>query len=133
MSEQTIPPVSPLRPYHEALADGRLAITRCADCARWQWYPLMACPQCHSQQWVWEDVEMGGILHSWTRVHRPTVVRAGLEPPYLIGIIELPQAGGARVLALSDAVAVDPAVGDGVRLLTTRLGEDTLLQFGASS
>jgi uncharacterized OB-fold protein len=84
-------------------------------------------------EWAWENVDMAGILHSWTRVIRPTVARSELDPPYLIGIIELPQADGARVLALSDEVAMDPAIGEQVSLRTRRLGTDTVLLFTTPS
>jgi uncharacterized protein len=115
-------------PWHASLAEGAVRLTRCQACRRWQWYPLMACPACGNSTWDWEEVGTTGVLHSWTRVLHPTVRRPGLEPPYVIGLIELPQAGGARIVALA-ADEREPVIGSEVRLEIRQIADDSVLFF----
>jgi uncharacterized OB-fold protein len=117
--------------WHSGLQARNVRITKCHKCRRWQWYPLIACPACGCADWDWEDVGTVGVLHSWTRVCRPTVARAGLEPPYVIGIVELPQANGARLVAVAADPAADPAIGSEVRLSVRRLDGESVLVFAA--
>lgn len=116
-----------------ALSNGSVALTRCARCLRWQWYPLAACPICASDQWDWVAVEPTGNVQSWTRVMRPTVGRQGLEPPYVLAIIELPQADRSRVVALATSPLEDPIIGGSVCLVPTVLGGSPVLQFKKAS
>jgi uncharacterized OB-fold protein len=116
-------------PYREALADGGLRITRCARCKRWQWYPLARCARCRHDEWEWADVPLAGTVHSWTRVHRPTVTFPGLEPPYVLALVELPAADGARIVALADQAASDPVIGDTVTLVPRPAETGTVLHF----
>lgn len=113
--------------WRTTLRDGRVAITRCAQCKKWEWYPLLACSHCLAQEWEWVNVEPKGVVFTWTRVVRPTVTREGLEPPYVLTLVELPQANGARVLALMDPDAGDPAIGSEVSLVPVLLGEAPVL------
>ncbi|GAA1009815.1 hypothetical protein Aple_022490 [Acrocarpospora pleiomorpha] len=115
--------------WHLSLDQGVVRITRCQDCRRWQWYPLVACPACGCQTWQWDDVGTSGVVHSWTRVIRPTVRRPGLEPPYVLGVIELPQADGARLVALAVSPDEDPRIGDTVQLRVRRGESESILVF----
>jgi uncharacterized OB-fold protein len=115
--------------WRRSLAEGVIRITRCHGCRRWQWYPLVACPACGGQTWEWDDVGTSGVVHSWTRVVRPTVTRPGLEPPYVLALVEIPQADGARLVALSAAPEEDPRIGDQVDLEVRRDGAEPILSF----
>ncbi|WP_162919246.1 Zn-ribbon domain-containing OB-fold protein [Rhodococcus ruber] len=128
MSDSTARP-APFAGWKEALTDGRLRITRCGQCNRWQWYPLACCPACGSERWDWTDVDMTGTVYSWTRIVRPTVARPGLEPPYVIGVIALPQADNVRVLALSEDADTDPVIGAKITLDARILATDPVLYF----
>lgn len=102
-------------PWHEGLAQDEVRITRCARCERWQWYPTLWCPACGGEEWDWVPVEPRGRVVSWVRVVRPTVAFPEVELPYVLGLVELPHAGNARVPALA-ASGERPGVGDLVNL-----------------
>ncbi|WP_436694677.1 Zn-ribbon domain-containing OB-fold protein [Geodermatophilus sp. CPCC 205506] len=132
MSEGLLTDVSDGQVYsgwRRSLGDGLIRITRCHRCRRWQWYPLAACPACGGQTWEWDDVGTSGVVHSWTRVVRPTVARPGLEPPYVLALVELPQADGARLVALSAVTDEDPRIGEEARLEVRRAGAEPVLFF----
>lgn len=110
-------------PRREGLDAGVIRLTRCAACKIFEWYPLARCVHCRNETWEWVDVVPRGRVHSWCRVVRPTVPVAGLAAPYVIALVELDQAGGARVVALAEDPECAPTVGDAVRLTTRPVSE----------
>jgi uncharacterized OB-fold protein len=101
-------------PYWDGLAAGRLQVQRCETCARWQWPADWRCPGCGSYDLGWPEVEATGVVYSWIRTHYPFVPGYEDELPYVSLLVELPQAGGARVLGhLRDATR-PPRIGDPV-------------------
>jgi uncharacterized OB-fold protein len=87
-------------PYWEALGRGELRIQRCIGCAAWKWPADWRCPDCGSYELAWEPVEPTGRVYSWIRTHRPFVPGYADLVPYVTVLVELPQAGGARILGL---------------------------------
>lgn len=88
------------QPYWEALSTGRLAIQRCGGCRSWLWPADWRCYRCGSYEMSWQDVEPEGVVYSWIRTHLPFVPAFAEELPYVNVLVELPHAGGARVLGL---------------------------------
>jgi uncharacterized OB-fold protein len=100
-------------PYHEGLAAHRLSLQRCGDCGGWQWPAEVLCHRCCSFGMRWEDVPPEGTLFSWTRVWHPA--REGLENavPYLVAVVEIPAADGARLIGnLLGDPARTPVIGE---------------------
>jgi uncharacterized OB-fold protein len=102
-------------PYHEALREHRLAVTRCPACGTWQWPPEVLCWNCREFGLAWEDVEPRGVVFSWTRIWHPVRPQLATAVPYLVGLIELPEAGGIRLIGnivgdRSQAIHVDDPV-----------------------
>lgn len=86
-------------PYWDALEAGEFRISRCRGCARWMMPAHFRCGACGSWDIGWEEVTPEGVVYAWTRNHAVSDVlkeRRG-DLPYLTALIELPQAGGARV------------------------------------
>lgn len=85
-------------PYWSGLREGRLRIQQCSACGTWVYTPEWICHHCRSFELAWRDVVPRGRIHSWQRVWHP--VRKALEGhgPYLIVLVELPQAPGVRLV-----------------------------------
>lgn len=103
-------------PYWQGLAAGRVMVQRCSHCGTWQFGGEWLCHHCHAWDPPWVEVAPEGRLFSWERVwHRvhPALKAVG---PYLAVIVELPQAGGVRMLGnlLGDPLQA-PVIGAALR------------------
>lgn len=103
-------------PFWNGLRDGRLLIQRCVACGTWRFGPEWICHHCHGFVAHWEAVEPRGRIFSWERVWHPTHPALEGSAPYLVVLVELPQAGGVRLLGnlLGDPLQ-GVAIGDEVR------------------
>jgi uncharacterized OB-fold protein len=93
------------RPYWEAAARHELVVQRCRACRTWQWGPEWICHACHSFDVGFERVSGRGRIYSYERVWHavhPALVSA---VPYLVVLVELPDAGHVRMIGnlLGDA------------------------------
>lgn len=98
-------------PYWDGLRLGELRLQRCASCRGWIWGPQPICPSCHTFDPGWESVEPSGVVYSWTRTWQQFA--PGVTPPWTVVLVELPQAGGRRVLGVYPD-SRDPAIGERV-------------------
>jgi uncharacterized OB-fold protein len=103
-------------PHWDGLRAGKLLLQRCRQCATWTWSPRPICPACHSLDIGWEPVDPLGTIYSWTRTWQPFAPESTGHLPYVVVLVELPAAGGCRVLGvLAHADGVTPRIGDQVR------------------
>jgi uncharacterized protein len=102
-------------PFWEGTRGHELRIQRCQDCATWQWGPEWLCHHCLSWSVGWEAVAPLGELYAWERVWHPTHPALRGAVPYRVALVELPQAGGVRVIGtlLGDPLD-EPAIGASV-------------------
>ena len=106
MEHSLMPAAAPIAPcedgldqaFWEGLASGELRIQRCSGCAAWVWAPQWRCPHCGSWELRWEAIEPTGVVYSWTRTWHPFAPELKSIVPYVVALIELPQAGDARLL-----------------------------------
>lgn len=92
--------------YRANVQNGRLALPRCASCARWHWYPKSVCPHCFSPDWRWREASGRGTLFSWTTVRQSFIPDA--PAPYTIVLVEMAEDHDIRLVGnLDPAVAVD--------------------------
>ncbi len=99
-------------PYWNGLREERLLVQRCRACAQWQFGPEWLCHRCHAFDPDWVEVAPRGIVYSWERVWHP--VHPVLKPrgPYLVVVVELPDAGHVRMLGnFLGAPRTDPVIG----------------------
>ena len=87
-------------PFWTGLAEGELRIQRCAACQRWIWSPHWRCGECGSWELDWPAVEMTGRVHAFSKTHYPFLPAMAQSLPFTNLLVELPQAGGARLLGL---------------------------------
>jgi len=117
----------PLKPFWAAAAESRLVFPRCANCARFVWYPRPKCPECGGEHFDWTQVSGKARLFSWTAVQR--ALHPPLKPiaPYAPVIVEFDEAPGVRLV--SRWIGSDPSalvIGQDVRIVFEDLGHPAL-------
>lgn len=82
-----------------AIERGEFRIPRCHACCTWMWPAHFRCGACGSWELDWEEVNPVGTIYTWTRNHAvsESLVERRHQLPYVTLLVELPQAGGARV------------------------------------
>jgi uncharacterized protein len=85
-------------PFWSALNQGRLLVQRCSHCNSWQFGPEWLCHRCHAFDPPWREVDPRGRIFSWERVWHPSHPSLAGHGPYLVVLVELPQAGNVRLL-----------------------------------
>jgi uncharacterized OB-fold protein len=88
--------------YWKYLEQGEFRLPRCTACQRWMWPAHYRCPACGGWDFEWIAVDPRGTIYSWTRTWYPfdrTKERAA-DLPYVTALVEIPAAGGARVLGI---------------------------------
>jgi uncharacterized OB-fold protein len=100
LGENALPPAPDAdglqAPYWNGLTREELLIQRCNNCKTWIFAPEWICHHCHSFDLGWEAVEPTGRIYSWTRVWRAPIPT--FPSPYIAVVVELPQAGGVRLI-----------------------------------
>ncbi|MEU9196699.1 bifunctional MaoC family dehydratase N-terminal/OB-fold nucleic acid binding domain-containing protein [Streptomyces hundungensis] len=101
--------------FWAGVAEHRLLIQRCHDCAelRFPWLP--GCHACGSGRWDTVEASGGGTVYSYVVMHHPPF--PAFDPPYAVGLIEL--AEGVRII--SNVVGVEPEA--------VRIGMPVRLEF----
>jgi uncharacterized OB-fold protein len=101
--------------FWEGARKGQLLVQRCARCDRFQYPPDVACIHCQSLELEPSEVSGRGTLYSYTVVDR--VFHAGFTDalPYVVGLVELDEQPGLRLL--TNILDVEPdALRVGMRL-----------------
>lgn len=85
------------KPYWDGTIQHELRIQRCSACGKVQFPPDEVCPYCLSFDLEWIPVTAKGSIFGWTRVWHGV---GGLKDavPYLVGLIELSDTPGIRML-----------------------------------
>lgn len=85
-------------PYWAGLRESRLLVQRCGCCGAWQFGPEWICHRCHAFDPEWVEVAPLGRIFSWERVWHPSHAALRQHGPYLAVLVELPHAGGVRMV-----------------------------------
>jgi uncharacterized OB-fold protein len=85
-------------PYWAGLREGRLRVQRCVHCGTWQFGPEWLCHRCHAFDPAWVEVAPRGLIYSWQRVWHPSHAALKGHGPYLVVLVELPEAGHLRMV-----------------------------------
>lgn len=85
-------------PYWEATRRHELLMQRCNACGTWQWGPEWICHACRSFDVGWAPVAGRGRIFSWERVWHPVHPALKDACPYLVVLVELPEAGNVRMV-----------------------------------
>lgn len=92
------------RPFWTGGADGALRLWRCDDCGYWIHPPGPRCPQCLSTALSVAEASGEAVVHTFTINHQPWI--PGLDPPYVVAIVELPEQPGLRLT--TSLVGIEP-------------------------
>jgi uncharacterized protein len=84
--------------FWEATRRHELVVQRCDDCGGLQFGPEWICHRCHSFDLGWQPVAGCGRIYSWERVWYPVHPALTNALPYLIVLVELPDAGNVRMV-----------------------------------
>lgn len=86
------------KPYWDALAEGTVVAQRCRSCRGWQWGPEWICHRCHSDDLAFEVLDSPGRIYSYERVWHPVHPALAEQGPYLVVLVEFPDAEGIRMV-----------------------------------
>ena len=126
-------------PFWSALREETLVLQRCSQCSTYQWGPEYVCYQCGTDDLRWTEVPKAdgayrGVLYSWERVWHPVDPSLIQAVPYVVVLVELPDADQVRLIGnLADPPKDHVSIGadltpvfehhDGHTLLLWRLTE----------
>ena len=75
-----------------------LRVQRCESCSAFQWGPEWLCHRCLSFDMGWAPVSGRGRIYSWERVWHPVHPALKEQGPYVVVLVELSDADGARMI-----------------------------------
>jgi len=85
-------------PYWEGTRVGELRVQRCGRCREFQWGPEWLCHRCLAFEMEWVAVAPRGRIYSWERAWHPVHPALKDHGPYVVVLVELPEAGNARMI-----------------------------------
>jgi uncharacterized OB-fold protein len=86
--------------FWSALEAGQFRLPRCPGCERWMWPADWRCASCGTFGLDWTEVALEGVVYSWTKTWYPFVPERTDDLPYVVVLVELPAAGGSRLLGI---------------------------------
>jgi uncharacterized OB-fold protein len=103
------------REFWESTRRHELKVQRCGGCSTFQFGPEWICHKCHSTELTWHKVSGRGRIYSWERVWHPVHPALKNAGPYLVVLVELPDAGNVRMVGnLIGDPSHEVAIGDDV-------------------
>jgi uncharacterized protein len=107
MSQSYLPPGLPIpvpernglsAPFWEGLKEERIRVQRNPATGLFQFPPQWIAYDTQTFDLEWVDVSPRGRIYSWTRVWHPVHPALRDVGPYIVVVVELPQAGEVRML-----------------------------------
>jgi uncharacterized protein len=84
--------------FWEATKRHELVVQKCDSCGAFQWGPEVICHKCHSFEMGWQKVSGRGRLYSWVRCWNSVHPALKEACPYIVAVVELPDAGNVRMV-----------------------------------
>jgi len=129
LNRRPIPEVTPeSTAFWTGGRDGEFLILRCQDCGFWVHPPGPICPSCLSTKVLPEPVSGRATVLTYTVNHHAWV--PGLEVPYVIAVVGLPEQEGLQMTTNIVGCPVDDVrIGMPVRVCFEPLGDVVLPLF----
>jgi uncharacterized OB-fold protein len=86
------------KPFWDGLAANEFRVQSCLACRVMQFGPEWLCHRCHSFDLEWIAIAPRGRIYSWERVWHPVHESLNTHGPYLVVLVEIPEAGNIRIL-----------------------------------
>ena len=99
----SLPQCGPDQAFQQHIADGRLWLQYCTDCAKAVFMPRLLCPHCSSLVLEWRPVSGRGTVHTVTVLHQ----RAKPDRPERHAIILVDLDEGVRMMSRLPTIAPD--------------------------
>lgn len=116
--------------FWNGAGEARLLLQRCDRCSLYQYPPDVACVHCQSTELTATAVSGRGTLYSYTVVDRAFHAGFATRLPYVIGLVELQEQPGLKML--TNILAADPGrlrVGLPLEVTFETRGDVVLPQF----
>ncbi len=84
--------------FWDAVKRHELLVQRCNACQAFQWGPEYVCNECHSFDLGYARVSGRGRIFSWERAWYPVHPALKDALPYIVVLVELPDAGNVRMV-----------------------------------
>lgn len=84
--------------YWEGTRAHELRVQRCNACSAFQWGPEWICHRCLSFDMGWHALSGRGRIYSWERVWHPVHPALKDHGPYVVVLVELPDADNVRMI-----------------------------------
>lgn len=99
--------------YWRGLERGEFRLPRCRGCGDWIWPAHYRCGRCGSWEMEWTTLEPKGKIFTWTRSWYAfdRVSERADDVPYVTAVVEIPDAGGSRVMGIFDGNDEDVRIG----------------------
>ena len=111
-----IPRISPeAEEFFAGTVRGELRVQRCHACGLHHHYPRMACPHCGSDDLEWVTASGAGTVHSFTVVRQNGIPPFHEQVPFVVGLVDLDEAGARLVAQLPTVAPEDARIGLRVR------------------
>jgi hypothetical protein len=118
------------RAFWEATKRHELVAQRCNACGRFQWGPEWICHRCHSFDLGWVRVPGPARIYSWERAWHPVHPALKDAVPYVVLLVEFPEADGIRMIGnLAGDARAPVAIGARVESVFEDHGAYTLVQW----
>ncbi|WP_336967494.1 Zn-ribbon domain-containing OB-fold protein [Sphingobium aromaticiconvertens] len=88
--------------FWRGLERGEFCLPTCASCGTWMWPAHFRCGACGAWEMQWNAIEPRGTIFTWTRSWYAfdRVSERTADVPYVSAVVEIPHAGGARVMGI---------------------------------
>jgi uncharacterized OB-fold protein len=93
-----IDPDTVTEPFWAAARSHRLVCQRCSACGTHRMPPVPVCWVCHSFDSVWEELPGTGTVYTFTVVRHALARSVANSIPYVIAVVDLEGAPGARLV-----------------------------------
>ena len=117
-------------PFWEGTKNHTLLVQRCTKCDTFQFGPEWICYNCRSEDVGWHACSGKGTVYAFERVWHPVHPALKDRVPYLIVLVELPDAGDVRMVGnLLGDPEQEVRIGDAVEVVWEDHAEVTLVQW----
>ena len=86
------------KPFWDATREHRLVIPQCDDCGTFHLPPSPFCFECDGESISYTEVAGTGVVYAFTIVRHPVVPALVPVVPYVIAVVDLNDAPGARLV-----------------------------------